>query len=93
MGRSRENRIRIEDPYLSGVQAVFTKKEGSFYLHDAGSTNGTELNGKRLGSEPVLLMDGDRVHAGQLDFLYVNGERQGEGDEAAPKASVSHANR
>lgn len=87
IGRSKDNRIRIEDPFLSGMQAIFTKKENLFYLQDAGSTNGTELNGKRLSMEPVLLKDGDRIHAGQLDFLYVNGERQGEGNEAVKKRS------
>lgn len=87
IGRSRKNRICIEDPFLSGVQAVFTKKEDSFLIQDAGSTNGTELNGKRLGTESVLLKDGDRIHTGQLDFLYVNCERQGEGDEVVKEHS------
>lgn len=87
IGRSKENGIRIEDPFLSGMQAIFIKKENLFYLQDAGSTNGTELNGKRLGTESAILKDGDRIHAGQLDFLYVNGERQGEGDEAVKKRS------
>jgi hypothetical protein len=85
LGRSKENKIHIGDPFLSGIQAVFTKKEDSYYLQDAGSTNGTILNGTRLGAEPVLLKDGDRIHAGQLDFIYVSGERQGEGDEADSK--------
>ncbi|MCR4436546.1 MAG: FHA domain-containing protein [Clostridiales bacterium] len=85
IGRSRGNSIHIEDPFLSGRHAILTKKGGSFYIQDVGSTNGTELNGTRLGTEPVLLKDGDRIHAGQLDFLYVSGERQGEGNAADEK--------
>ncbi len=81
IGRSNKNKIHIGDPFLSGMQAVFTKIEGAYYLRDAGSTNGTELNGVRLGTEPVQLKDGDRIHAGQLDFIYVSGEKEGEGIE------------
>lgn len=87
IGRSQENGIHIEDPFLSGRHAIFTKKEDSYYLQDIGSTNGTELNGSRLGAEPVLLKDGDRIHVGQLDFLYVRSERQGEGNGADEKHS------
>lgn len=82
IGRSNKNKIHIADPFLSGMQAVFTKIGGAYYLRDAGSTNGTELNGMRLGTEPVPLKDGDRIHAGQLDFIYVSGEKEGEGIEA-----------
>jgi len=31
------------------------------------------VNGDKLADMPVKLKDGDRIHLGQLDFLYVAG--------------------
>lgn len=71
IGRNRDNAISIQDPYLSGVHASISLKEGNHYLRDLGSTNGTFVNGRQNDGNDELLKDGDRIHAGNLDFLYV----------------------
>lgn len=71
-GRNRSNSICIKDPYLSGKHAVIKEKNGVHYITDLGSTNGTLLNGQRLEQPETALRDGDRIHAGSLDFLYVS---------------------
>jgi pSer/pThr/pTyr-binding forkhead associated (FHA) protein len=71
VGRDLDNGITIADPFLSGRHAMFMNKDGSYLLQDLNSTNGTLVNGLKLADMPVKLKDGDRVHIGRLDFLYV----------------------
>lgn len=73
VGRDSDNGIAIADPFLSGRHATFMSQDGSYLLKDLDSTNGTFVNGEKLADMPVTLKDGDRIHIGQLDFLYVAG--------------------
>lgn len=73
IGRSKDNGITIADPYLSGKHVIFKNQNGSCILRDLNSTNGTLVNGEKLSEMPVKLKDGDRIHIGQLDFLFVAG--------------------
>jgi hypothetical protein len=59
LGRSRENGIVLDNPYVARSQATFTCREGQWYLRDNSTRNGTCLNGKRLEA------DGEyRIHPG-----------------------------
>lgn len=64
LGRSRDNDLVVENPYVARFQATFTCREGQWRVRDNGTRNGTYLNGKRL--EP----DGEyRIHPGdKLNF-------------------------
>lgn len=54
-----------EETLVSAVHArVFFRDDGSWWLEDLGSTNGTWIRGKRI-SEPVRLRSGDRFSFGQ----------------------------
>lgn len=55
-----------EDPALSRHHAVLRlRADGAYAIEDLGSTNGTEVNGRRIAAgEPIALGDGDRVHVG-----------------------------
>ncbi len=75
LGRNRDNSISIQDPFLSGAHASIREKDGVHFIKDMGSTNGTFVNGLRLEDSETALKDGDRIHAGTLDFLYVGGVR------------------
>ncbi|MFP5352071.1 MAG: FHA domain-containing protein [Actinomycetota bacterium] len=48
VGRGRECDIRIDDPALSRIHLVLQVSDGTVTVSDAGSTNGTFLNGVRL---------------------------------------------
>ena len=72
IGRSKKNQIIINDPFLSTQHARFVHEEDSYLLQDLQSTNGTYVNGDRVGKEPALLKNGDRVSIGQTDFLFVH---------------------
>lgn len=55
-----------EDPALSRRHAVLRRQaDGAYAIEDLDSTNGTEVNGRRIAAgEPIALGDGDRVHLG-----------------------------
>ena len=69
LGRSRECDIRLDDANVSRRHAEVRREEGTYWIVDLGSTNGTELNGRRI--ERAELSDGDRVTLGSTDVLFV----------------------
>ncbi len=70
IGRSRECDIHVADPNVSRRHAeVRPDGSGGFTLIDLGSTNGTELNGKRASQ--VRLSEGDTITVGQIELTFV----------------------
>ena len=52
------------DTFVSQVHARAFDRDGTLWVEDAGSTNGTLVNSKRIG-EAVKLRKGDRVQIGE----------------------------
>ncbi len=48
LGRSKDSDVQVEDANVSRRHAELRREGGSWWLVDLGSTNGTELNGKRV---------------------------------------------
>ncbi len=48
IGRERGNSIVIDDPLVSRVHCIVHRIRNSWYIEDAGSTNGTWINEKKL---------------------------------------------
>lgn len=48
LGRSREADVQIEDPNVSRRHAELVQEGSSYWIVDLGSTNGTEVNGRRV---------------------------------------------
>jgi hypothetical protein len=70
LGRSRECDIHLADPNTSRQHAeVRPEGDGAYTLIDLGSTNGTELNGKRVNH--ALLSEGDVIVIGQVELTFV----------------------
>jgi len=70
VGRSSKNEIHLAlDPSLSRVHAEFTRAGGEFYVADAGSRNGTVLNGEQV-ARPTALRAGDRVTVGETVIVF-----------------------
>lgn len=69
IGRGPGNDIVIPEATVSGKHALITNENGSFYLSDMGSTNGTLVNNSRIQTK-YLLKSGDviRMGAAQLKF-------------------------
>jgi hypothetical protein len=63
VGRGAECDLRLDDTFVSQEHARIFAKDGSWYVEDLGSTNGTFVNEQRLAA-PAMLTTGDRVRVG-----------------------------
>ena len=70
VGRGRGNDVSIDgDEFASSRHARFEPRRDGVYVEDAGSTNGTFVNGIRLARER-LLVPGDVVRVGETDLRF-----------------------
>jgi pSer/pThr/pTyr-binding forkhead associated (FHA) protein len=63
VGRAPECELRLDDTYASSQHARIFAKNGSWYVEDLGSTNGTYVNEQKLAA-PAMLQPGDRIRVG-----------------------------
>ena len=68
LGRSRECDIQIEDPNVSRRHAELRQEGASYWIVDLGSTNGLEVNGKRV--KRAKLNDGDTITVGSTEVRF-----------------------
>ena len=64
MGRSDQADIVLDDSYASEFHLRFSVDDGTLYVQDLGSTNGTYVNGRRI-TAPVSVGRGDAVQVGK----------------------------
>lgn len=70
IGRSDERTICLKDQTVSTLHCKVTRHDGKIFISDAGSTNGTKVNGNPLSDEEHELMNGDIVRIGAFELLY-----------------------
>ena len=65
IGRSSDNQVVLDDELVSRHHAVVEWTEGTLYISDLGSSNGTLVNGAKIGPGlPLVLTDGDVISTG-----------------------------
>ncbi|MFC6022304.1 FHA domain-containing protein [Plantactinospora solaniradicis] len=69
IGREDGVDVLLDDPKVSRRHATVELVDGRVLLTDAGSTNGTWLNNRRL-SGLTELRDGDRLRLGQVELRF-----------------------
>ncbi len=69
IGRSDDRTICLKDPTVSTLHCKVTRNGDKYVIADAGSTNGTKVNGKPLAEE-YELQNGDIVRVGAFELLY-----------------------
>ena len=69
VGRSDERTICLKDPTVSTLHCKLMRNDGKFIIADAGSTNGTKVNGNPL-TEEYELQNGDIVRIGAFELLF-----------------------
>ncbi len=71
VGRKAPSNIAVPDSCMSKEHFRITSVNGSFFLEDVGSTNGTSLNGKSIGGRALYpLNNGALIRAGQSLFVF-----------------------
>jgi len=75
VGRRSDNHIRLDDPTVSGIHAIFSLQPDPYLdgqyrvtLSDFNSTNGTFVNGERI--QQHKLRSGDVILIGQHELLF-----------------------
>ena len=68
IGRDPNNELTIDHPVVSRYHAKIERENGSFYLFDLNSTNGTFVNGKEVKDKQVLKV-GDTIHIGACSLI------------------------
>ena len=69
VGRADACQVRLPDTYVSSFHARIYSQDGSWYVEDLGSTNGTYLNQRRVTS-PAELRAGDCVRVGKTTLEF-----------------------
>jgi pSer/pThr/pTyr-binding forkhead associated (FHA) protein len=64
VGRADDCEVRLSDTYVSSEHARLYERDGTWYVEDLGSTNGTYVNQRRI-TGPAELRAGDRVRVGK----------------------------
>jgi hypothetical protein len=72
VGRGTDNEIYLNHASVSKIHAtVMLNREGTLLLADSGSTNGTFINGRRIGyGEARQIEDGDVVGFGDVEVRF-----------------------
>ncbi|HVJ18282.1 MAG TPA: sigma 54-interacting transcriptional regulator [Polyangiaceae bacterium] len=89
VGRNPEEGLKLGDPRVSRVQfrVGWDSRQGRHRFTDAGSRNGTFLNGRALDSS--VLNDGDVLRAGDTLLVFDYGDAMAERRNQAARAAKS----
>ncbi len=68
LGRSRDADVQIEDANVSRRHAEIVQEGSTYWLVDLGSTNGTEVDGRRI--QRARLDDGSRFTVGETTVTF-----------------------
>jgi DNA-binding SARP family transcriptional activator len=69
IGRRPDNDIVLDDDGVSRHHAIVIDTGGSFVISDLRSTNGVEVQGRRI-RKTVTLTDGDHIRIGSYEFTF-----------------------
>ena len=70
MGRGLECQVQLNDPLSSRVHAKLFFKESQWHVSDAGSRNGTLLNGSKI--DVAILASGNKIRIGNTELEFVD---------------------
>ncbi|MBT9555800.1 MAG: FHA domain-containing protein [Myxococcales bacterium] len=65
IGRSAQCELEVQDPNVSRRHAELGADGDTVWVRDLGSSNGTFVNGQRIGADPVQLTPGVSLAVGQ----------------------------
>lgn len=76
IGRGSGNDVVIDDATLSRIHLRLDRAVtgGVWNVRDAGSSNGTKVNGRKIGTAPVPLEDGTAIEAGTVRLTFYAAE-------------------
>ena len=85
IGRDLECNVVLPDPKCSRIHSAIWKQEGTWWLEDRESSNGTFVNRQKI--DQAQLADGHEIRMGSTQFLF---NCSGDSDSEKPPTSTSH---
>ena len=74
IGRAAECDVALDDPRISRQHATITGDDQHYHVYDAGSLNGTFVNGRRVRADTATrLHPGDELRFADLRFRFLSG--------------------
>ena len=70
IGRGMECQAQLNDPLSSRVHAKIAFREGQWRVYDAGSRNGTLVNGSKVDS--AVIANGHRIKIGNTELQFID---------------------
>jgi hypothetical protein len=70
IGKASENALALPDPSVSRHHAAVRRQGGEYVVLDLGSSNGTFVNGQRVGPEGQALRPGDVIIVGRTQLIF-----------------------
>ncbi|MHB0956564.1 MAG: sigma 54-interacting transcriptional regulator [Pirellulaceae bacterium] len=74
IGRGLDCHVVLDDPLSSRVHAIIERRDGSWFIRDAASRNGTFVNGQK--ADEAQLIDGCVVKTGTTEFVFSQSDTQ-----------------
>jgi len=78
LGRSQSSTIFLNDVSISRQHAEITFRDGSFWIKDLGSKNGTKVGTRRIDGVTAL-KPGDRIQLGSVNLVFSGNEPSSSG--------------
>jgi predicted component of type VI protein secretion system len=69
IGRAEDCDLRLESDFVSNYHCILLLDEYTLRLRDLGSKNGTFVNGRRVGTSAIILLQDDNVCIGEVNLL------------------------
>jgi pSer/pThr/pTyr-binding forkhead associated (FHA) protein len=68
IGREEDCDLRLESELVSGYHCVLLLDDYALRIRDLGSTNGTSMNGRRIGTSEMILLQDDTISIDKMTF-------------------------
>ena len=89
LGRLASNDVAIDEAGLSREHARVFREDGSWWVEDLGSSNGTFVNGERIQREE--LHNEDELRLGDIELVFLSDEVPAPAARSAPASRPAEA--
>lgn len=84
LGRTAQNAVQLKVAEASRQHCRFTLEKNSWFVEDLGSSNGTQVNGRKVSK--FELQDGDVIQVGVVTLKFLESEPESGADDTSQKS-------